>query len=65
MYNYGTCKFSLEKGVAKVKKYYRPTTTGDADALAEACEKDGVVSIAIDASNWSFQLYTSGIYDEP
>ncbi|KAK8899396.1 hypothetical protein M9Y10_001712 [Tritrichomonas musculus] len=61
----GTCKFSLEKGVAKVTGYYRPTITDDEDALAAACEKDGVVSIAIDASNWSFQLYTTGIYDEP
>lgn len=61
----GTCKFNKEKGVAQVLSYYRPTTTGDEDALAAACEKDGVVSIAIDASNWSFQLYTSGIYDEP
>lgn len=23
------------------------------------------VAVAIDASNWSFQLYTAGIYDEP
>lgn len=40
------------------------TTTANEDELAAACERDGVASIAIDASNWSFQLYTSGIYNE-
>lgn len=53
-----------EKGFAKIKSYYRPTTTANEDELAAACEKDGVVSVAIDAAQWSFQLYTSGIYDD-
>lgn len=60
----GTCTFSSEKGIAKIASYYRPTTTANEDELAAACERDGVASIAIDASNWSFQLYTSGIYNE-
>ena len=37
---------------------------GSEDDL-EAKVQIGPVAVAIDASNWSFQLYTSGIYDEP
>lgn len=61
----GSCKFQKDKGVCQVKGWYRPTTTQNEDELAEKLVSDGVVSVAIDASHWSFQLYTSGIYDEP
>ena len=61
----GSCKFQKDKGVCQVKGWYRPTTTQNEDELAEKLVSDGVVSVAIDASPWSFQLYTSGIYDEP
>ena len=61
----GSCKFDTVRAVCKVYSYIRPTTTQDEDELAASCETDGVVSIAIDASHWSFQLYDSGIYDEP
>lgn len=61
----GTCQFNEEKGVAKIVSYYRPTTTESEDTVGGALAADGVVSVAIDASNWSFQLYSSGIYDEP
>lgn len=37
---------------------------GNEDDL-EAKVQLGPVAVGIDASNWSFQLYTSGIYDEP
>ncbi|OHT08997.1 Clan CA, family C1, cathepsin L-like cysteine peptidase [Tritrichomonas foetus] len=60
-----SCRYDSAKGVCKFSSYYRPTESQDEDALAAACEKDGVVSVAIDASNWSFQLYSGGIYDEP
>ncbi|GAB6029470.1 hypothetical protein CHUAL_005224 [Chamberlinius hualienensis] len=38
---------------------------GDENALANSCAGNGVISVAIDASHVSFQLYASGVYDEP
>lgn len=63
--NTETCKFNKEKGCCPVKSWYRPTENRNEQELAEKLVADGVVSVAIDASHWSFQLYTSGIYDEP
>ena len=39
--------------------------SGDERALMEAVAENGPVSVAIDASNFSFQLYRGGVYDEP
>ena len=58
------CKFDIKKGVCPIKSWFRPTQ-GDEEKLMEGCAKFGVVSIAIDASKFSFQTYLSGIYDEP
>ena len=38
---------------------------GDEDKLKAAVATVGPVSIAIDASHQSFQLYAEGVYDEP
>ncbi|EAY01875.1 Clan CA, family C1, cathepsin L-like cysteine peptidase [Trichomonas vaginalis G3] len=59
----GSCKFKAAKGVTLTKSYVRPTTTQNEDELKAGCAKGGVVSIAIDASGYDFQLYSSGIYN--
>ena len=38
---------------------------GSEDALSEALDKIGPISVAMDAGHMSFQHYRSGIYKEP
>ena len=59
----GTCKFDKSKGVTKVTGY-RTVIAGSESDLAAKIAQYGPAAIAIDASHWSFQLYSSGIYDE-
>ena len=60
----GTCKFDGTKGVNQMNSYQHGRG-GDEKYLAELVGTVGVADVAIDASHWSFQLYTGGIYDEP
>ena len=59
-----SCKFDASKGVSIGLKGYAEVQSGSESDLAAKCEKYGPIAIAIDASNWSFQMYSSGIYDE-
>lgn len=59
----GTCKFDSTKGINKIVSYEHGKA-GDEDYLKTLIAQ-GVCDIAIDASQWSFQLYTGGVYDEP
>jgi len=58
------CKFDKSKVVAQLTGFV-DVTSGDEEALKEAVATVGPIAVAIDASNWSFQMYSSGIYYEP
>lgn len=58
-----TCRFSPDN-VGATDSGYVDVDSGDEDALKEACAANGPISVAIDASHESFQLYESGVYDE-
>ena len=59
----GTCKFSQYKGYTTVTGYTEVTSYSESDLETKVASL-GPASICIDASNWSFQLYNGGIYDE-
>jgi cathepsin L len=59
----GTCKFDASKAVSKIVSYVN-VAEGSEDDLAAKVSQYGPACIAIDASHYSFQLYSSGIYDE-
>ncbi|XP_036449126.1 cathepsin L1-like [Colossoma macropomum] len=59
----GQCKFSNQRAWAKCSGYRKVPHTER--ALRNAVATIGPISVAIDASRHSFQLYKSGVYDEP
>jgi len=59
----GTCKYDTTKAEITIDKYQTVKQRSEED-LMEALNSH-VVAAAIDASHVSFQLYSSGIYDEP
>ena len=60
----GKCRYKpANKGADDVG--FIDVAQGDEDALLEALATVGPISVAIDASHTSFQLYHSGVYDEP
>jgi len=59
----GKCEASEYKGKATISSY-QDVPEGDEEALMNAVASKGPVSIAIDASHTSFQLYSGGVYKE-
>ncbi|XP_074547873.1 cathepsin L.1 [Halichoeres trimaculatus] len=60
----GQCRFNPAT-IGATCTGYVDVKEGDEDALKEAVATVGPVSVGIDASQMSFQLYESGVYDEP
>jgi cathepsin L len=61
----GSCKYSAAKGITQINVVYTLTNAGNEQDLADVVYEIGPVSVCIDASHNSFQLYKSGIYNEP
>jgi len=59
-----TCVYDAKKVVAHDSGFV-DITSGDETALQTAIATVGPISVAIDASQDSFQLYSSGVYNEP
>jgi cathepsin L len=59
-----TCRYTPSKKVASDTGFV-DIDSGNESALVAAIASVGPISVAIDASQDSFQLYSSGVYDEP
>ncbi|ELU12369.1 hypothetical protein CAPTEDRAFT_165495 [Capitella teleta] len=59
----GPCRFKKEY-VGATDTGYTDLPKGDEEKMKEAVAMVGPVSVAIDASHTSFQMYQSGVYDE-
>ncbi|KAL5269867.1 hypothetical protein ACHWQZ_G003368 [Mnemiopsis leidyi] len=59
-----TCRFNANNTAVKVRSF-SDVSSGSEDALKAALANNGPVSIAIDASHYTFQFYNGGVYDEP
>ncbi|KAI6656663.1 Cathepsin L [Oopsacas minuta] len=56
------CKYNASKGITKDQSY-KDIKSKDIASLKDAIANVGPISVAMDASHTSFQLYKSGIYD--
>ena len=57
------CQFKAAN-VGATDSGYTDITSGEEDALASAIATVGPISVAIDASQSSFQFYSSGVYSD-
>ena len=62
--NDNSCKFDDTKRVITINGYGE-IIPGDEEDLTNTLATEGPVSVLVDASQFSFQLYNSGIYYEP
>jgi len=60
----GNCKFN-KKNIGATISSFKDVKQGDEKDLTNAIATIGPISVAIDASQDSFQLYSEGVYDEP
>jgi cathepsin L len=60
----GKCRFK-PANVGATDSGFNDITSGDEQALTQAIATVGPIAIAIDASQSSFQFYSSGVYNEP
>ena len=58
------CNYDPAKAAAKISSWVQ-ISEGDESELEDAVSNIGPIAIAIDASHFAFQLYSSGVYDEP
>ena len=58
------CNYDPAKSAATISSWVE-ITQGDEAEMEDAVANIGPIAIAIDASHFSFQLYSSGVYDEP
>lgn len=59
-----TCKYTASKKAASVTGYVN-IAVGNETALVAAVASQGPISVAIDGSRRSLQLYSKGVYNDP
>jgi cathepsin L len=61
----GNCQAKTQTAVTTGITGYANVTHGDETALKQMAYEHAIISIGIDASQGSFQFYSSGVYNEP
>jgi cathepsin L len=57
------CQWNAAKGVGSVTSHV--ALDHDPEQMCTRCQKSGALSVCIDAARVTFQLYKTGIYDDP